>query len=66
MDIVIAFILGAAAATIVWYFVLRNNRKKVNEWLDFPAETWDKIDAELDEFGDDVKDKVNEIFNRKK
>ena len=66
MELLFSFLAGVVVATIIWYFVLRNNRKNVNQWLDLPAETWDKIDAELDEFGDDVKDKVNQILNRKK
>jgi len=66
MELLITFLAGVVVATIIWYFVLRNNRKNVNQWLDLPAETWDKIDTELDEFGDDVKDKVNQILNRKK
>lgn len=34
MDIVISFFVGVIASSIGWYFVVRNNRKRLEQLLD--------------------------------
>ena len=59
-------LIGIIGATVIWYFVLRNNRKKLAEFIDVPEEMWDKVKEEIEEFPDEVKDKLSSLFNKKK
>lgn len=45
MDVCIIAVLGAIVATsVVWYLILRNNRKRVQRWLDLPEQIKKKIE----------------------
>jgi len=56
---------GIVAASVIWYFVLRNNRNKLAQFIDVPEAMWEKVKQEVDEFDDDVKDKLQNLFNKK-
>ena len=40
----IGFILGLIAASVIWFFVIRNNRKLMKEYLDVDGWAFDCID----------------------
>lgn len=65
MNFIFGFGSGVIVATIAWYFVLRHNRKKMAEFINVPQEMWDKVESEIDEFGDDVKEKLGKLFGKK-
>jgi hypothetical protein len=63
---IIAFGLGCVAATVIWYFVIRNNRQHLDSWMAYPEQTWNKIAPELEELSDDVKQKIEDIIKKGK
>ena len=38
----IGLLVGIVSSSIVWYLVLRNNRKRVQNWLNLPEDIRDK------------------------
>ena len=34
--IILAFFLGCVISSVIWYLVLRNNLKRVQNWLSLP------------------------------
>jgi len=58
---VIAFIVGMIVATVVWYFVLRNNRKHINEFLDAPEKLFDDIWDDIEDLDDKAKEEFDEL-----
>jgi len=61
MELLIAFVAGLLVATIIWYFVLRNNRNKIQLWLDTPEAYFTNIQNEVGDLGQDLQTKINEI-----
>jgi len=61
---VIAFVVGMVVATIVWYFVLRNNRKHINEFLDAPEKLFDDIKDDIEELDDKAKEELEELRDK--
>jgi len=62
MDIVIGTIFGAIITTIAWYFVLRNNRSKINTWLQTPEDYFAELQNEVGVFSNDAKQKIEELI----
>ena len=61
MEIIGAFLAGLIVATIIWYFVLRNNKGKIQLWLDKPEAYFYNVQQEVGDLGDDLKAKIDEI-----
>ncbi|MBW1845548.1 MAG: hypothetical protein JRI94_00080 [Deltaproteobacteria bacterium] len=44
MDILISFLVGVVAATVVWFLIARNNKKHVTDILNLdPRAKWGEI-----------------------
>lgn len=58
----IIFGSGLVVATVVWYFILRNNKNKFNMWIDgteqYFMEALDKIDG----ISEEASAKIDAIF----
>lgn len=53
---------GVVAATIVWYFVLRNNKKRFAEWMDASEIYFTMALGKIDGLSDEAKAKIEEII----
>lgn len=60
---IIAFILGAVCASVVWFFVWRNNKKKFVDTLNDINVVVTSVE-ENSELADKVKEKVDGFFNK--
>ncbi len=54
---------GLAVATIVWFLILRNNKKKFAEWMSTTEDYFTNALGKLDNLGDDAGDKIEEILD---
>jgi len=61
MDLLLAFLAGIVVATIVWYFVLRNNKNKIQLWLSTPEAYFQQVQSEVGTFSADMRKKVEDI-----
>jgi arginine exporter protein ArgO len=57
-----SFILGAVVASVVWFFVWRNNKNLIAKKLEDLDKVVDGIEST--DFGAGVKEKINEIFKK--
>jgi arginine exporter protein ArgO len=57
-----SFILGAVVASVVWFFVWRNNKNLIAKKL----EDLDKVVSSIEttEVGANIKEKVDKIFKK--
>ena len=62
LQIILSFGFGLVVATVVWYFVLRNNKKLVKLYLDNPDLLLEKIKNEVGDFSADVQEKIQDII----
>jgi hypothetical protein len=53
---------GMVIATIVWYFVLRNNKKNFNAWMDFTETYLADALSKIDGISDEAAAKIDAIF----
>lgn len=58
----ICFAGGIVAATIVWFFVLRNNKKHFNEWMDGTEQYFMEALSKVDGIGEEASAKIDAIF----
>ncbi len=54
---------GLAVATIVWYLVLRNNKKKFAEWMATTEGYFTNALSKIENLGDDAGAKIEEILD---
>ena len=62
MNLVLAFLAGIIVATIVWYFVLRNNKKQIQLWIETPEQYFNQIQTQIGDLSDDAKNKIEDII----
>ncbi len=53
---------GLVVATIVWYLILRNNRKKFTEWMDTSELYFTQALGKIEGLGDDASEKIEEVL----
>jgi hypothetical protein len=61
-DVILAFTVGVVVSTIVWYFVLRNNKKKIQLWLETPEQYFNQIQSQIGDLSDEAKGKMEDII----
>lgn len=54
-------IVGVILATVIWYFVLRNNRKHIDEFLNAPEKLFDDVKDNIGELDDKAKEELAEL-----
>ena len=58
----ICFAGGIVTATIIWYFVLKNNRKHFNEWIDGTEQYFMEALSKIDGISEEASAKIDAIF----
>jgi len=58
---VLAFLCGILAATVIWYFILRNNRAHIDEFLNAPEKLFDDIWHDIEDLDDKAKEEFDEL-----
>lgn len=53
---------GLVAATVVWYFVLRNNKKNFSVWMDGTEQYFMDALGKIDGISDEASAKIDELF----
>ena len=53
---------GLVAATIVWFFVLRNNKKNFNAWMDSSEAYLMEAIGKIDGIGEEASAKIDAVF----
>jgi hypothetical protein len=56
------FVGGLVVSTVVWFFVLRNNKKRFNEWMSGTEQYLYDALMKMDEIGEDATAKIDELF----
>jgi len=58
------FIGGLFVSTVVWFFVLRNNKKRFNEWMSGTEQYLYDALMKMDGLGEDGAAKIDELFSK--
>lgn len=61
-NMLISFGGGIITATIIWYFVLKNNKKHFNEWIDGTEQYFMEALSKVDGIGEEASAKIDAIF----
>lgn len=61
-NMLISFGCGMVAATVIWYFVLKNNKRHFNEWIDGTEVYLAAAISKIDGISEEASDKIDEIF----
>ena len=56
------FVGGLFVATVVWFFVLRNNKKHFNEWMGSTEEYLMGAINKIDGISEEASAKINAVF----
>ena len=62
MEGLVGFLIGLIVATIVWFFVLKNNRKKIQSWLDAPEIFFDNLQEDVGQLSAEAQQKLNDVI----
>ena len=58
---------GLVVSTVVWFFVLRNNKKNFAAWMSGTEEYFQNVLVNMDDVGENAAAKIDEFFaNMKK
>lgn len=63
MEYLWVLILGAVIASVVWWFILTNNKKRFGDFLQDPTKFFDGVKQELAHMEDDVREKVLKVLD---
>ena len=59
---ILMFVVGAIAATAIWFFVLRNNKKKFAGGMDSTEEYFKVALDKVDGISDEAKETIEKIL----
>lgn len=59
---ILLFAGGAVSATVIWFFILRNNKKKFAEWMSAAELYFADALSKIDNLGDEASGKIDEIL----
>lgn len=62
LGVIGGFIAGVISATIACYFVIRNNRKRVDEFIDKPELLFNQVEEKFGKLSADAKAKWEEVL----
>jgi hypothetical protein len=57
---------GMIAATIIWFFVLRNNKKHFNEWMNSTEDYFLEAIHNIEGLGEEASAKIDALFENLK
>ena len=57
-------VFGAVSASVAWWLVLNNTKKKLADFLQAPTKFFDGVMDELGHMEDDVRAKVLAVLNK--